>query len=116
MTGNDVFNRALNLLGYLNSFSVRADNENMLKMVPDIINQICFDLKIPSINRLSDKIEAANKISDALCYGVAMLMAAVVGDSDKNKLFADIYNAKRATALSSVDIIEDKLPKLDYGS
>lgn len=116
MTGNDVFNRVLNLLGYLNSHTVRSDNQNLLKRAIDILNQICFDLKIPNITRLSDKIEASEKALDALCYGTAMIMALVDGDGAKNKMFADIYNAKRAAALSSKDVIEDKLPKVDYGS
>ncbi len=116
MTGNDVFNRVLNLLGYLNSCDVRTDNENLLKRAPDIINQICFDLKIPNITRLSDKIEATPQALDALCYGASMIMTLVEGDGTKNKIFTDIYNAKRALALSCTDVIEDKLPKLDYGS
>ncbi len=116
MTGNDVFNRVLNLLGYLNSYTAKTDNQNLLKRAPEIINQICFDLKIPNIIRLSDKIEASDKALDALCYGVAMLLALVEGDGTKNKMFADIYNAKRAAALSCKDVIVDKLPKADYGS
>ncbi len=113
MTGNEVFTRVLNLLGYLNSQTVRGDNENLLKRAPDIINQICFDLKIGSVKRLSDKINADSKKLDALCYGVAMIMALVEGDGDKNKVFTDIYNAKRAMALSSKEYVEDKLPKAD---
>ena len=116
MTGNDVLNRVLNLLGYLNSYSTKTDNENLLKRAPSIINQICFDLKIPNITRLSDKINASEKAIDALCYGAAMIMALVEGDGVKNKMFTDIYNAKRAAALSSKDVVVDKLPKLDYGS
>lgn len=116
MTGNDILSRVLNLLGYLNSWNTRTDNENLLKRAPDIINQICFDLKIPNITKLSDEIEATDKSLDALCYGTAMIMALVEGDGDKNKIFADIYNAKRAAALSCKDVIRDTLPKSDYGS
>ncbi len=115
MTGNDILSRVLNLLGYLNSGTVRSDNDNLLKRAPDIINQICSDLKIKEIVRLSDNIESDKKGLDALCYGTAMIMALVEGDSDKNRMFSDIYNAKRATALSSKEFIEDKLPKISYG-
>ncbi len=116
MTGNDVFNRVLNLLGYLNSYTTKTDNQNLLKRAPDIINQVCLDLKIPNITRLSDEIEASDKALDALCYGAAMIMALVDGDGVKNKMFSDIYNAKRAAALSSKDVIVDKLPNAYYGS
>ena len=115
MTGNEIFERVLNLLGYLHSHSVRADNQNLLKRAPDIINQICLDLKIPQINRLSDKIEAKAEKVDALCYGTAMLMSLIEGDGALNKIFTDIYNAKRAVVLSSKDTVEDKLPTVSYG-
>lgn len=115
MTGNDVFERVLNLLGYINSYNAKVDKESLLNRAPQIINQICLDLKIPQINRLSDEIDANASAQEALCYGVAMLLALIEGDGDNNKVFADIYNAKRMTALSSKTVIEDKLPTVSYG-
>ncbi len=115
MTGNEVLSRVFNLLGYINSASAKIVNDNLFKRGPDVINQICNDLNINCIIGLSDKINADSKSLDALCYGVAMIMALVEGDGDKNKVFADIYNAKRATVLSSKEFIEDKLPIVSYG-
>ncbi len=115
MTGNDVLDRVLNLLGYAYSHNIRADADKLLNRAPDIINQICLDLKIPQICRLSDKIAAGDKAIDALYYGTAMLMALVEGDSALSKVFSDIYNGKRSAALSSKDTVEDKLPTLGYG-
>lgn len=112
MTGNEIFERILNLLGYLNSHTTRIDKENLLKRAPEIINQICLDLKIQQINCLSDKIEAKAEVLDALCYGTAMLMSLIEGDGALNKIFTDIYNAKRAAALSSKAMVEDKLPTM----
>lgn len=115
MTGNKLFERVLSLLGYLNSHSVRADNENLLKRAPDVINQVCLDLKIPTISRLSDNIKASDLALEALCYGVAMIMSLIDGDGARNKIFTDIYNSKRAAVLSSTESIEDKLPTIAYG-
>ncbi len=110
MTGNEIYKRALGLLGYLN-----GDTENFLKRALDIINQICLDLKIPALKRLSDTLQISNQKIDALCYGTAMLFALVEGDGAKNQLFASLYNSKRATALSCSEKIEDKLPHISYG-
>ncbi len=115
MTGNDIYRRVLGLLGYLNTNVVNANTDNFLKRAPDIINQICMDLKIPQISLLSDKIKANEKTLDALCYGTAMLMSLVDGDGAKNRIFTQIYNAKRTAALSSSEKIEDKLPFTSYG-
>ncbi|MBR6533389.1 MAG: hypothetical protein IKT44_03075 [Clostridia bacterium] len=115
MTGNDVYRRVLGILGYLNTNIINANEDNLLKRAPDIINQICMDLKIPQIERLSDKIEANEVTLDALCYGTAMLMSLVEGDGAKNQVFTSIYNSKRAAALSKTQKIEDKLPFVSYG-
>lgn len=109
MTGNELYKRVLGLLGYLNTDTL-SGTENLFKRALDIINQMCLDLKITQIDMLSDEIKADNKKIDALCYGTAMLMALVEGDGAKNEIFAKIYNAKRALALSNVDKVEDKLP------
>ena len=115
MTGNDIYRRVLGLLGYLNTETVIPDKDNLLKRAPDIINQICMDLKIPMIERMSQTIEANEKSIDALCYGTAMIMALVEGDGAKNQLFTQIYNSKRASALSKKEQIEDKMPYVSYG-
>ncbi len=115
MRGNDVYRRVLALLGYLNTDKVIAGEENLLNRVNDIINQICIDLKIPQIKLLSDEITATPETVEALCYGVAMLMALEDGDGVKNQLFAQIYNSKRASVLSKKETVEDKLPFISYG-
>ena len=115
MKGNDIYRRVLALLGYLNSNTVIGGEDNLLKRATDAINQICTDLKIPQINLLSDVIDATPEKYDALCYGVAMILALEEGDGAKNLLFANIYNSKRSTVLSTKESIEDKLPSVSYG-
>lgn len=115
MTGYDIYKRVLALLGYLNAADVVVGEENLFKRSLDVINQICFDLNIETINSLSCKIEANEIKIDALCYGVAMILSLIEGDGAKNKLFAQIYNAKRSKALSKSDTVQDKLPKMNYG-
>ena len=44
-----------------------------------------------------------------------MLLAVSEGETEKNKLFAQIYNAKRAAVLCETQSVEDKLPSVSYG-
>lgn len=115
MRGNDIYKRALNLLGYLSTDSVTVGEDRLLTRAPSLINQICIDLKIDGLELLSDSISATPEKADALCYGTAMLLALSEGDGVKNQLFAEIYNAKRAKALSKTETVADNLPTISYG-
>lgn len=115
MKGYDVYKRALNLLGYIGSDEDQALSKSLLKRSFELINQILEDLNICKISSLVDDIEASAKQLQAVCYGTAMLIAVSEGDSAKNALFAEIYNAKRSAALSGISKIEDNLPTVSYG-
>ncbi len=115
MTGNDVYIRVLNLLGYYGNESIKTNKDHFLKRFPDLMNQICLDLEIPVINKLSDRVESEGTKLDALCYGTAMLLALVEGDGAKNELFTKIYNSKRAAALATIEKVIDRLPNVSYG-
>ncbi len=115
MTGYDIYTRVLNISGHLNSSETTVGNQMLLERMPDIINQICLDLKIPQIKALADEIDISPKQEDALCYGTAMLLAVSESESEKNQLFTQIYNAKRAAVLSSKETVKDTLPSVSYG-
>ncbi len=115
MTGYDVYKRVLNISGYLNNGEVVVGEQSLTQRMPDIINQICQDLDIPQINSLEDSINAASQKIDALCYGTAMLLSLSEGEIEKNRLFTQIYNSKRMTALSKNEQIVDTLPTTSYG-
>ena len=114
MTGYDIYKKVLSISGYSTSEDDFLQQVTLERM-PDIINQICFDLKLNTISELENKIVATSKQLDALCYGVAMLLAVSEGETEKNKLFAQIYNAKRAAVLCETQSVEDKLPYVSYG-
>jgi hypothetical protein len=115
MTGIDVIKRSLLLLGYVSTDTITANSDRLLRIGLDIINQLCFDLKMPTIDRLEDELLGDETRYDALCYGTAMLVALTEGDGAKNEIFTKIYNAKRALVLSSIEKVEDKLPSISYG-
>ncbi len=112
MTGYDIYKRALSISGYLNDGIVLGDDGVLIEKVPDIINQIALDLKIPEINDIEQNVNATPEQFDAACYGVAMLLAIKDRDSDKSRLFTQIYNSKRAAALSESGKIYDTLPSV----
>ena len=115
MTAYDIYARVLNISGHLNSGETTVEHQILIERMPDIINQICLDLKIPQIKALDDEMNISPKQEDALCYGVAMLLAVSESEAEKNQLFTQIYNAKRAAVLSSKGTIEDTLPSVSYG-
>ncbi len=115
MTGYDVLKRAMSLLGYSNENGDPAGLNKMTARCNEIINQLSNDLRFKGINSLSEELKLNDKQADALCYGVAMLLSFIEGDSAKNSVLTDIYNAKRATALAEVNIIKDQLPATDMG-
>lgn len=115
MTGYDIYNKVLNLSGNRNHIEDDFSEQIMLERMPDIINQICFDLKIPLIKVLENEIIATEPQIDALCYGTAMLLSLSEGETEQNRLFTQIYNAKRAAVLSEIQKIQDSLPTVSYG-
>ncbi len=115
MTGYDIYKRVLNISGYLNNGDGIVGEQALVKRMPDIINQICNDLKISEINFLEEKINATQPQLDALCYGTAMLLSLSEGETEKNRLFTQIYNSKRTIVLSQNEKIEDTLPSVSYG-
>ncbi|MBE6776827.1 MAG: hypothetical protein E7542_01765 [Ruminococcaceae bacterium] len=111
MTGNDVYKRVINLLGYTSADNRISDTSNLLKRFLEVINQICLDLKVPQLTALSDKLECTELQFSALCYGCAMLLSLIEGDGAKNQIFTGIYNSKRSAALCTCEKVEDKLPR-----
>lgn len=115
MKGIDIYNRALNLLGYCGETADRLNEEALSERGKELINQLLCDFGDMHIDFLSDELSISKEVFDALCCGTAMLLALAEGDAGKNAVFAHLYEAKRAKALSCISIIEDKLPKEQMG-
>lgn len=111
MQGLDIYNRAMNLLGYTGENGGPSNGEALAMRGKELINQLLCDFGDYHIEFLSDEISVSKEVFDALCCGTAMLISLAEGDAGKNAVFAKLYEAKRAKALSSVSIIEDRLPK-----
>lgn len=108
MTGYDVLRRICTLLGY--SYTESVANKRITEKTQEIITQIALDLKIDCPKSLSDKIIANGKKSEALIYGSAMMLAISENDASHGALFAELYSAKRTSALCETQNRQDVLP------
>lgn len=114
MTGYEVYRKAAALVG-VDTAAENSQNSSVIRRASDVINQICYDLRMHGIENLSDGIlDCSEKQFDALCYGTAMLLSLSEGNA-KNSAFTDIYNAKRSAALAGRSVLKDVIPKDDGG-
>ena len=116
MTANELFERAIALLGYSNPNGDKAGLETLLARTVDCINQILSDISSDKkISALDEEIPVFGTGLEALIYGTAMLLALSISDNEKNVLFAGLYNIKRAAYKSSLTVRSDVLPFDDGG-
>ena len=116
MKGYDVYKRVLNLLGYMyNDDSITSDNV-LYKRALYSINQILLDLGQNEIADMNCEINLSKAQLDALVCGLAMLLSLIGGDGERNRLFTNLYNAKRSAALNKVDVVVDAMPNVDGGA
>ena len=119
MTGREVMDRALQLLGYTapdGEPDAAAAAELYKRGVP-LIDQLCHDLAVAegaqpfTVASLQQPLPLSDAaVRGALPYGVAMLTAAARGDRDQQQLFAAFYTAKRRT-LRHGERLRDVLPR-----
>ena len=57
-----------------------------------------------------DELNLSEELKETMLTGVLMLLSLNIGDTIQNKLYTDLYNAKRAKYLSSNDTVKDVLP------
>ena len=107
MTGYEILKKALLRLG------IKNDNNALNLRAIEYINQISSDLRGNAIENLSDTLSTNGEFCEAVIVGLTMMFTLTVGDSAANKIYTDLYNAKRAKLLSAGDTVEDKLPKGD---
>ncbi len=115
MKANEVYKRALNLLGYVDSDDTVVPDSALHKRTIHIINQILADLKQNEIENMNAEINISKICLEALVWGVAMLLSISTADADKNRVFTSIYNSKRSAALCETDTVTDKIPNVGLG-
>lgn len=110
MTGNDILKISASLLGYTDANGEMEGLKTIINRGCEFINQIGFDLEIPKISMLSEKLTLSQKAEELLIYGVCMLIALNCEDTDKSELFTRLYNMKRAGFKSNITTKQNVLP------
>lgn len=111
MTGFDIFESAIIRLGFIDSKGSLEQQLPLRKTALSIINELSFDLcKAPPIKSLHDALQIDKKASVVISYGVAFVLATIMGETEKQATMLAIFNAKRKLYLSEIKEITDKLP------
>lgn len=111
MTGFDVYESAMMLLGYIRADGTIAEDEGIKQRAVFAVNQIAADLCVKRrVANLTEELGVDNNFFEAMTYGVGMLLSLGEDDREKNEIFTRIYNAKRATLKSAGGRVQDRLP------
>ena len=108
-TGQEILDRALQLLGYADGCGADEDSprwQALLDRGLAAVNQAYSDLwfiendgVFTPLTALSGQVLLSSRgAGDILPYGVAMFLAQSEGDGDNQRLYASLYNQKRSAA------------------
>ena len=119
-TGNDVFNRAMMLLGYtgIDGAVNGAQSAELFRRELDILNQVLADLwplekdtafePMTSVN--ADIPLSAAAIENVMPYGVAVFLAQAESDGTNQQFYASLYQQKRNAVKKPVHERRDMFP------
>lgn len=122
MTGQQMFDKAMTLLGYTGTHGEIVGKDELLTRGLAFINQIYSDLHYASdttdfvaLNNINDEINlSARVLNDVMPYGVAMFLAQAEGDGDNQQMFSVLYNQKRGSVKAVPTSIVDTMPNVWY--
>ena len=116
MTGHNLFDDVMKLLGYTDFEGNIQDTSGLKARALTVINRILGDIGSKTqISKLSDTLNLSKEQAEALPYGVAMLLSLSDGNGEKNRIFTAIYNSKRAVCKGAKSSVRDTLP-VTYGA
>lgn len=123
MTGLNLFDEGMKLLGYVNDSGV-SGREEMLKKALPLINRVYSDLyysfeAVPGeadgfkpLTAISQEIQLSSAVlNDVAPYGMAMYLAQSESDADNQALYASLYNQKK-TRGKRITTIKNSLPHI----
>lgn len=114
MTGNQLLNNALKVLGYTDQngnaqLTSRVRNSAVvnINLVYSDLWRITRDEPFEPINSLGDTIDLPESVlHDVFLYGLCMHIARSENDGDQQQFYTVLYNQKR-TSLSRFETIQD---------
>ncbi len=85
-----------------------AENENTPILF--YINKALSDLNIEPLNSINEELNVSPTVKEALTAGVAYYLSLCASYSNRVSFLSDMYNAKRATALSCIKTVKNTMP------
>ncbi len=118
MTGMGLFDKAMEMLGYVSAEGI-SGKEDMLKKALSLINNVYAELyyawqdtntkPFKPLKNINDELDLPALVLDNIApYGIAMYLAQSESDADNQSLYAAIYNQKK-TRVKSISA-KHKLP------
>ncbi len=121
MTGQEVFKRAMRLLGYTDAAGEidSARYAELHKRALATVEQLTGELSLAESGELAAPLGSLREelpLSEetarlVMPYGVAMWLAAAQGDGDRQQLFASLYDQRRASVRHGYERRCDTLPR-----
>lgn len=119
MTGLNLFEKAMEMLGYVNSDGISGRNE-MIKKALTLINNVYAELyyawedwrnkPFEPLKNINESLNLPQIVLDDIApYGVAMYLAQSESDADNQSLYAAIYNQKKTRVKR---VTTQKIPKI----
>ena len=110
MTGKDVYNRAIDSLGYADDQQLKNKALTAVNMIADRVSAAVEGAEYTVCKSLSDTLELPDKVMSAMVYGVAERLALGEGDGELQQYFAAQFDRAMAR-LNRVDRIQDVMPR-----
>jgi hypothetical protein len=121
MTAGEVFRQAMRLLGYTDTLGELdgAAHGESYKRALTFLNQLVCEVSLAEtgalpepLTSLRDEVPLSDRaVRDVLPCGMAMQLALSQGDSDKQAVFAALYNQKRVALRTAYERRRDTLPR-----
>lgn len=110
MTAKLIYDMAAALAGQDILDEYITDNDIAKRNALFSVNQVLWEFSLSGAASLSSEVKLSAKTADAVVYGVARLIAAAASDVSKQNELTDIFNAKRAAALSGITFVKNRIP------
>ena len=112
MTGKDVYERALQSLGYTDDQALKNKAVTVVNQVYDRLHSATgASTEWKPINGLSDEINLPDRVcAVTMVYGVAERLALGEGDGELQQYFAAQFDHALAR-INTVDSVQDVMPK-----
>lgn len=115
MTGFDIYESAMLLLGIPDSSGTIERDENFKRLAVEVINNLSFELcGAEPVKNLLQTVKIEQKAKSVIAYGLAAFISGYTRDGEKSTVMTAIFNAKRTAYLSESVRIKDNSPYI-YG-